>query len=139
MKKLLLLLSFVAAAPAFAGTAVSKKVTPSKLGNGFVYDSLTKVGDKYIITWPRVRVGNDLAFININASGLRWASEGDAVCKAYGYRSGKSSTELVGASNFVTLDVEGSVQSFESKSDSYLAVFSVTCSDTPSENEPQNY
>jgi len=137
MKKLLLLLGFVAAAPAFATSAPTSKGLPSKLGNGFVYESLTKVGDKAIIKWPRVKVGSEYAFIHYKSAYSR--DQGNAICKSYGYRSGNASWVVVNDDNFVALDMNGSVSEFAFGFGEYSAAYSVTCSNAPGDDEPRNY
>ncbi|MNK80065.1 hypothetical protein D3C87_997630 [compost metagenome] len=136
MKKLVLLLSLVTAAPAFAATAPSSKSIPSKRGNGFVYESLTKVGDKAIIKWPRVKVGGEYAYINYKSAYQR--DQGDAICKSYGYRSGKATWAVVTNSNFVAVDRDGAVEEFDFGGQ-YSAAYSVTCSNAPAEGDPVNY
>lgn len=137
MKSLLVILSLLIAAPAFAGPASPKKSTPSKQGNGFVYESLTKIGDKAIIKWPRVNIGGELAYIHYETSNSR--DQGDAICRAYGYRSGVARWSVVSDANYVRLERSGSVEDFAFGSEQYSAAYSVTCSDAPSADEPRNY
>lgn len=139
MRNLLMLLSLTIAAPAFAGPASSSKTTPSKSGNGFVYESLTKVGDKYLIVWPRVKVGNELAYIDVTSGNVNWDERGNALCKAFGYRSGKVSTVAVNDSNYVVLDRNGSVADFAFGYGTLHVAYGAACSNSPSENEPRNY
>jgi hypothetical protein len=138
MRNLLLLLSLVATAPAFAAKASTNKATPSKLGNGFVCESLTKVGDKAIVVWPRVKVGGELAYVNRN-SGFSYQDLGHAICKAYGYRSGNATYVVVNDANYVTLEKDGSVSYFGFGFGQYSAAYSVTCSNAPADGEPVNY
>jgi len=137
MRKILVLLSLVVAVPAFAVSAPSSKSIPSKLGNGFVYESLTKVGDKAIVKWPRVKVGGEYAYVHYKSASQR--DQGDAICKSYGYRSGKASWVVVTDANFVALERDGSVNEFDFGFGDYSAAYSVTCSNAPAEGEPVNY
>jgi hypothetical protein len=139
MRNLLLLLSLVATAPAFAAPVSPNKATPSKLGNGFVYESLTKVGDKAIVVWPRVKVGGELAYVNRNSGSLYYQDLGHAICKAYGYRSGNATYVVVTDANYVKLEKDGSVNDFGFGFGQYSAAYSVTCSNAPAYGEPVNY
>jgi hypothetical protein len=140
MRNLLLLLSLTVAAPAFAGPVLkTNKATPAKSGNGFVYESLTKVGDKYLITWPRVKVGGEIAYIDITSGNVNWDERGNALCKAFGYRSGTVSSTVIVDENIVRLDEQGSVDQFSFGYGQVHVAYGAACSNAPGKNEPRNY